>query len=246
MRGTRVTIYLNNNPIPLTTFPDKTSQVWKMDTPSSPVIVRWEFHHEGELVHLCQLKQLLDSWEVEVTLHIPYLPYGRQDKGVDNEQTFGLHTFSKILNSFNFKKVIILDPHSEEALKLINNSEAEYPRDVLSAVFDISGSDLVCYPDRGALVKYTKIYDLPYISAEKDRDPLTGYITFKKVNGDVKGKRVLIVDDICDGGMTFKLLASRLLEKEAKGVCLFVTHGLFSKGLQTLYDSGITQIYKGY
>jgi ribose-phosphate pyrophosphokinase len=43
--------------------------------------------------------------------------------------------------------------------------------------------------------------------------------------------------------MTFKLLAKDLLAAGAKSVVLFVTHGLFSKGLQTLKDSGIQRIY---
>jgi len=58
---------------------------------------------------------------------------------------------------------------------------------------------------------------------------------------------VLIVDDICDGGMTFKLLARDLLAAGAKEVHPYVTHGIFSKGLDTLKESGIGRFftYKG-
>ena len=78
---------------------------------------------------------------------------------------------------------------------------------------------------------------------EKVRDQLTGNIVRYKIVGEPVGKNVLIIDDICDGGMTFKLLAKDLLAAGAKSVVLFVTHGLFSKGLQTLKDSGIQRIY---
>ena len=43
--------------------------------------------------------------------------------------------------------------------------------------------------------------------------------------------------------MTFKLLAKDLLAAGAKEVNLFVTHGIFSKGLRTLRNSGINRIF---
>jgi ribose-phosphate pyrophosphokinase len=42
---------------------------------------------------------------------------------------------------------------------------------------------------------------------------------------------VLIVDDLCDGGGTFTAHASVLLAAGATAVDLYVTHGIFSKGL---------------
>jgi phosphoribosylpyrophosphate synthetase len=61
--------------------------------------------------------------------------------------------------------------------------------------------------------------------------------------GDCKDKRVLIVDDICDGGKTFELLAKDLYNAGAEEVNLFVTHGLFSKGLIPLKLAGIKRIF---
>ena len=60
---------------------------------------------------------------------------------------------------------------------------------------------------------------------------------------DIQNKTILIIDDICDGGMTFKLTAERLKELGAKEVHLYVTHGIFSKGLETLRESGIDRIF---
>jgi len=53
----------------------------------------------------------------------------------------------------------------------------------------------------------------------------------------------MIVDDICDGGATFILLAKELYAAGAKEVNLFVTHGIFSKGLIPLYEAGIKRIF---
>lgn len=245
-------LFVNGEPINVTIFPDKTSQVWKLpehilkSKEGNAIEVTWEFNNEGEFLQLAQLKELLDEYNQPVNLTIPYLPYGRQDKNVSNETTFALIPFSKLLNSLDFKSIWILDAHSQVALYSIHKSIMIYPIPQIYKATEITKADLICYPDKGAREKYTNVYKefgLPTIYGEKVRDQSTGNILSYKLIGECKDKRVLIIDDICDGGMTFKILTKDLLEAGAKEVNLFVTHGIFSKGLQTLKDSGIKHIY---
>lgn len=242
-------ILLNGEPVNVTLFPDNTSQVWKLDEKHlnhEYVTVEWHYSHEGEIMQLAQLKQLLDRTVDAVYLYISYLPYGRQDKEVSNDATFALRTFAAILNSLSFTRVTILDPHSKIALGLINNSSAIFPIMELKQVIGASHADLICYPDKGAVEKYTEVYFLNtnYIYGSKVRDQATGRILdYEVVGGSVAGKNILIVDDICDGGATFVLLAEKLRDYGAKCVTLFVTHGLFSKGLRPLKKAGISGIY---
>ena len=238
-------LYLNSIQVPVTMFPDGTSQVWKLDTnlilQHNHII--WEFSSESEVMHLAQLVDLLHSQNCNNSLIIKYLPYGRQDKEITNDSTFALRTFAKILNSMNFAKVSIIDPHSIIALQLIRNSEAIYETYTVAQITYKHQIDLLCFPDKGAFTKYSSMFTMPYAYGEKVRDQLTGNIVSYKLIGDPKDKNVLIVDDICDGGMTFKLLAKDLLAAGAKEVNLFVTHGIFSKGLRTLKDSNIKRIF---
>lgn len=240
-------IYLNGDVVNVTLFPDNTSQVWKLDEShltKESIKITWEFSHEGEIMQLAELKMLLDNYVDRVYLYIDYLPYGRQDKSISNDNTFALHTFAKILNSLNFTEVWILDPHSRIALGAINKSEAVFPHEPLGRAIRATTSNLICYPDSGAVSKYINVYYFPdYIYGEKVRDQATGYISSYKLVGECKGKRVLIVDDICDGGKTFELLAKDLYEAGAENVSLFVTHGLFTKGLQPLFKAGINRIF---
>lgn len=242
-------ISINGSKLNITLFPDNTSQVWKikeslLSPPTGIIRIEWRYSHEGELIQLAQLKALLDVRQMFANLYIPYLPYGRQDKLIANDSTFALRVFAKILNGMNFERIAIQDPHSQIALSLINNSIAVYPYRELDAIFKYIKPDYVCYPDAGATVKYSKIYPYNYIWAEKSRDQSTGYIKYSGLSTQVRDLKILIVDDICDGGMTFKLLAKMLLEKGASEVNLFVTHGLFTKGLKTLKDSGINRIFE--
>jgi ribose-phosphate pyrophosphokinase len=241
-------IYLDGVPVNVTVFPDKTSQVWKvegLDGTKTNHAVRWDFESEEEIIRLAQLKDLLDSRGEASTLDITYLPYGRQDKAISNETTFALHTFAKILNAMNFKWVWIFDPHSEEALKLVKNSTPIYPIHEVTTVASMESIDLLCYPDKGARTKYHELFgrDFAHIYGEKVRDQSTGYITNYELIGSPKDKNVLIVDDIADGGATFKILAKDLLANGAKKVVLFVSHGIFSKGTDTLFESGIHKVY---
>lgn len=242
-------IYLNGEPINVTLFPDHTSQVWKLDLnklhPERATIL-WEFSHEGEIMHIAQLKMLLDQHVDRVYLHFEFLPYGRQDKSVSNDATFGLWTFAAIINSLSFAEVFIMDPHSKMALALLNKSQAVYPNGQVWRASQVTNSNLICYPDNGALVKYVDIYknlQLPHIYGEKVRDQATGYISNYKLVGSCLGKRVLIVDDICDGGKTFEILTRDLIHRGAVEVNLFITHGLFTKGLRPLKEAGISRIF---
>lgn len=242
-------LYLNGDQVKATIFPDNTSQVWKLDEKhlnKERAIIWWEYSHEGEIMQLAQLKMLLDFGNVErILLHIDYLPYGRQDKMVSNKATFALWTFASILNNLDFHGITILDPHSSIALATIRKSTAVYPHGPLGQAIRATTSNLLCYPDNGAVTKYTEIYDFPpgYIYGEKVRNQETGYISNYKLVGNCKDKRVLIVDDICDGGKTFELLAKDLYNAGAEEVNLFVTHGLFSKGLIPLKLAGIKRIF---
>lgn len=242
-------IYLNGDPINVTMFPDNTSQVWKLDEKYwnfESVKISWDYSHEGELMHVAQLKHLLDYLGIErIYLEIRYLPYGRQDKWIDNNLTFALHTFAYLINTLHFTEVFIMDPHSKVALDSINRSQAMYPHGQLRRAIWMTDAELFCYPDKGAVVKYTDVYKdiLPYIYGEKVRDQATGYITSYEVIGDCRDNKVLIVDDICDGGATFEVLTDDLYDRGAKEVNLFVTHGLFTKGLRPLHQAGIRRIF---
>lgn len=244
-------ILLNGNSVNTTIFPDNTSQVWKLPeeilNETNYAHITWEFSHEGEFMQLAQLKDLLDIHNISATLRLPYLPYGRQDKDISNVSTFALITFSHLINIMRFKEVIIHDPHSERALRLIQRSKAQYPKSELQNVILSTNITLACYPDKGAVSKYTEVYKeeigSAFIYGEKVRDQLTGNITHYEVIGNCKGETVLIVDDLIDGGATFKILAKALLERGAKSVNLFASHGIFSKGTRTLFESGISRIF---
>ena len=237
-------ISINGEKVNPTLFPDQTSQVWNVSGLNSlTASVVWEYECEREFLHLAQLKTLLDAKDIKATLHMTYLPYGRQDKPVNNESTFALVTFAKLINDLKFEAVFAIDPHSDVAKELIKNFTPIIPVNYIDMAAFYTGADIFCYPDKGALKKYGNYTAKSFVYGEKVRNQQTGKIESMKLVGNVKDKTVLIVDDICDAGGTFCGMAKLLYDAGAKEVNLYVTHGIFSKGLKPLREAKIERIF---
>ena len=240
-------IKLNDVVIKPTIFPDGTSQIWKIDpdlfklqyTPH----IMWEFENESELIHVLQLATLCKKLECRPYLQIPFLPYGRQDKEVSNETTFGLSVFLHILESTNlFIKILTIDAHNPHVIGDIRNISADpYIQESIRQC----APTMICFPDKGATVRGYTTGGLPSFYLDKKRNQSTGEIEGLKYEGDMslQNEHVLIIDDLCDGGRTFIEASKLLYSKGAASVCLFTTHGIYSKGVQVLRDAGIKRIF---
>jgi ribose-phosphate pyrophosphokinase len=237
-------IQLNGTRILPTVFPDKTSQIWKINPnlfrPNS--YIQWDFEDEAELIQITQLTFLLQTQKCEVSLEMPYLPYARQDKPISNDHTFALHAFAAIIQSLKFKTISVLDAHSDLFINLTGAINI-YPSYYIDQTIEQTKAQIVGLPDHGALSRYQFKARQTFVG-KKERDPSTGNLIYLGGDGaSVDKKIVLIVDDICDGGMTFILFSKILYNLGAKEVHLYTTHGIYSKGTQVLLDAGIKRIF---
>ena len=190
--------------------------------------------------------------ELKLNLELPYMPYARQDRVCAPGQAFSLEVFAKLLKTLRLSKLVTWDCHSQVGVEL-TNAENIAPVDIIKADNELmkllqdEDTVLIC-PDKGAVNRCNDIKDglnLPNIVfCEKKRDPATGKIYKTDVLvDDLNGKCAVISDDICDGGFTFIKIAEQLKEKNVEKIVLFVTHGIFSKGLEVfggLIDQVIT------
>lgn len=184
----------------------------------------------------------------EISLMIPYFPYARQDRVCNDGEALSVAVMANLINSLNLQKVIIVDPHSTVTPALINNVVVQNQEYYLSNLLRSNSEggiknhqDLwLMAPDQGA---YKKVFDIAakhdfagFLYAIKDRDPKTMEIKNVQIQGDVAGKHILVLDDICDGGRTFMELGKLLKEAGAASIQLFVTHGIFSYGINDLCE----------
>lgn len=179
-----------------------------------------------------------------IDLMMPYIPYARQDRVCAPGEALSLKVFADLINSQNYRSVEVWDAHSDVALALIDRVQHKKQYRFVNPLLLTSDHDYLVSPDAGSLKKIYEISGgVPVIRADKTRDPETGAITGTSVYCDVLGnKNVLIVDDICDGGRTFIELARVLKGKTYGNIDLYVTHGIFSKGLD-VFEGLVDTIY---
>ncbi len=186
----------------------------------------------------------------EIELILPYFPGARQDRVMIPGEPLTVKVYTDIINSLKFSKVTIIDPHSDVTPALLNNVHVvdnhKFVLKVLQEIYPQKNSltPILISPDAGSnkkigkLAMYLSKYNiLDVVKCDKTRDVKTGEITnFEVYTDDLKGRDVVIVDDICDGGGTFLGLGKKLKEKNAGKMYLVVTHGIFSSGFKQLND----------
>lgn len=173
--------------------------------------------------------------QYKFALMLPYLPAARADRGTP----FGVGMYANIINAMEPDKVLIMDPHSPVGPSKLHDSHHVVEHDSLIAeAFDGIEIDAIVCPDDGARKRAESaalFMGLDFYQATKHRDFKTGVLSGFKVPDLPRGGRYLIVDDICDGGGTFRGLA------DASGVdrdhlALWVTHGVFSGAADRLRE----------
>ncbi len=184
-------------------------------------------------------------------LHMDYVPFGRQDRVMNDGEALSLKVFCDLINGLGFKCVRVLDPHSDVTTALINNCHVTDQIDTFAPEINVDFPASLYYlisPDGGALKKIygiAKATDpLGVIECTKERDVSTGDIkrTIVHHHGSLEGVDCIIVDDICDGGRTFIEIAKVLRSKGCGNITLCVTHGFFTKGIE-VFDGLIDNIY---
>lgn len=174
-----------------------------------------------------------------IGLNVPYMPFARGDRIFEKGNPLPLQIFlDQILDSFD--EILTIDIHNPDWGKGIN----VIPQHVAlkETIKHLSSYDYVVAPDKGALKKIYSL-DMPVITATKIRDLSTGRIIETMLDADVnlEGTKLLIVDDILDGGGTFIPLAEKLKRLGAH-VDLYVTHLIAAKGLD-IFKGKIDNIY---
>lgn len=168
----------------------------------------------------------------KLILDLPYVPNARMDRIKNINENFSLKVFADFINSFKFDRVEVYNVHSNVAEALINNVVSVTPMmDITWVIEEKYKPDVLFFPDEGACKRYSdlrfvKESDLPIAFGIKKRDWSTGKIQGLDIISDVDltGKKVLIIDDICSAGGTFKFSAIKLKEMGASDVALYVSH----------------------
>jgi len=186
-----------------------------------------------------------------ISLVIPYLPYARSDKAWLTGEVVSAKLLIRLLKQNGANKIHTWDCHF-----------LKRPGDVRYQGLDITnrcmGPKLVSYmrkstpdaivvsPDAGA--KYLVGEDGLFMRKERGGYEVGENKAFRpieKMEADfkVKGKNVILVDDMVAGGGTMIRAAQKCYEMGAKSVSCAATHGMFlDSALERLLAAGVSRI----
>lgn len=218
----------------LTTFPDGEPHIILEELDRKDDInITCRIANPSDLFVIMQVGDILNRQGIRFGLFITYLMSARMDRVISFNEAYSLQIVANMINSIKPIKVDILEPHSDKVCQLIHNSEA------LKYTIDIDTST-VCFPDKGACERYLGQYiEKQIIRCSKVRDLKTGKINglcienpFSHLDGDI-----CVIDDLCDAGGTFALLAPQLRKIAPDAIIgIFVTHMVNPKGIKTLSE----------
>lgn len=245
-------LFLNNKPLTVKHFPDGTQMLLDINIPQGERIdIKWLYENDSELLTLIYLKRHIDnsiSKRIDVYLTMPYIPNARMDRTKNISEVFTLKYFCEVINSLNFKNVTVFDPHSNVSTALLNNCTVLNSfillKSVLNIIDNLMGPErslwaqtLVFYfPDEGAYKRYKDIVgnNCDIIIGKKSRDWKTGKILGldvydgqgeKKLKGKaLKGKIIVMMDDIVSYGGTLAYSADKLKKLGADYIFAVVSH----------------------
>lgn len=193
---------------------------------------------------ICQLYFLLSSLRDEgarsLTAVIPYLSYARSDQKKENfDPLTNLH-LAEMLSGIGLRRIIGLDVHNvaafENAYKCNTlNLEAAplFIKYLLATRTDLTGL-CVLSPDFGGIKRVEKFkrslhqaingdVSSAFIEKFRTHEGISGH----RVSGEIKGRNVIILDDMISTGGTVLKSVEACERSGAASISVFATHGLF-------------------
>lgn len=246
-------LLLNNHPIDYFVFPGGELQV-KLPKiiETERTIITWKPCDASSIILLQLTVNALKNMGIsDIDLDVLYLPYARQDRVCSVGEANSLEVICKILDDLGITTIRIFDVHNEKkTIELFRNTNLIFI-DIIDIFLRYKILDnlhinalRICSPDDGAYCRISSLcsyFELSTpIAFHKKRCPETGIISAMMADKNTRridALDILIIDDICDGGATFNQAAQILKENGALNLYLYVTHGIFSKGLDLLQEN---------
>ena len=190
--------------------------------------------------HLMELLIIIDAMRRSsarrITAVIPYFGYARQDRRASGRTPISAKLVSNLITHAGADRVLTLDLHAGQIQGFFDiPTDNLFSAPLMAA--DIkkrlnNGNLMVVSPDVGGVVRaraLAKRIDAPLAIVDKRRER-PGESEVMNIIGDVTGRSCILVDDIVDSGGTLCNAAEALLEKGAKEVFAYITHGVLSGG----------------
>lgn len=176
------------------------------------------------------------SSAARITAVIPYFGYARQDRRSKARTPISAKLVANMLVGSGIERVLTMDLHAAQIQGFfdipVDNLYASpiFALDIKHHFKDSLDDVLVISPDVGGVARareLAKRIGAPLAIVDKRREK-AGEVAEMTVIGDVKDKKCIIVDDICDTAGTLCKAAETILQNGASEVHAYITHGVLS------------------
>ncbi|KAF5053229.1 Ribose-phosphate pyrophosphokinase [anaerobic digester metagenome] len=180
---------------------------------------------------------------------IPYFGFARQDRKDKPRVAIGAKMVANLLMAAGVDRVVTVDLHADQIQGFF-----DIPVDHLfaSSIFipylqslDLGNNIVMASPDTGGTKRanaYSKYLDCDMAICYKQRSK-PNQISNMTLIGDVKGKDVVLLDDIVDTAGTLCKSAELMINAGARSVRAMCTHGIFSgKAYENIDNSVLSEL----
>ncbi len=186
--------------------------------------------------HIIELLLLLDACRraraARVTAVVPYFGYARQDRRTRAGQPLGVAVVADTIAASGADRLVVVDPHTPTL-----EAQFRIPVETLSAVGTLSAElphgAVVVAPDLGAVKlaeQYAARVDGSVAIVRKQRESGSA-VSALDIAGDVRGRPVVIIDDMISTGATIEAAVGLARARGAEpGIVVAATHGLLVHG----------------
>jgi len=179
---------------------------------------------------------------------MPYFGYARQDRKTRPRTPISARLVADLLTAAGVHRVLAMDLHAGQIQGFFNIPvDHIYAMPVMMEYLRTKfGRDsVIVSPDAGGVERaraYSKRLNASLAIIDKRR-PTANVAELVHIIGDVKGRDVIIVDDMVDTAGTLCVAAKGLTEHGARAVYACITHGLLSgRALECIAGSAIQEL----
>ncbi|UCD85317.1 MAG: ribose-phosphate pyrophosphokinase [Deltaproteobacteria bacterium] len=183
-----------------------------------------------------------------VTAVIPYYGYARQDRKVAPRTPITAKLVADLLTAAGTNRILTMDLHAGQIQGFFNIPvDHLYAAPVMLKYIKENYQDdlVVVSPDPGGVERaraFAKRLESSLAIIDKRRDA-PNVAQVMNIIGDVKGKQVVIVDDMVDTAGTLSESVKALQEKGAKQIYTCCTHAVLSgQAIKLIKDSALKQL----
>lgn len=179
---------------------------------------------------------------------LPYYGYARQDRINKPGVSITAKLVADLLSAAGTNYLIAMDLHSEQIEGFFNIPVHHLSSKILliSQCIELGLENvIVVAPDKGAIKiasAYAQALQLPLALLDKERINVF-QVEMRLFLGNVKGKTVFLIDDMCSTGGTLVKAAEVCMELGAKKIIAILAHGLFiENAIEKINQSPIEKV----